>query len=82
MKKVIALVLALCMVFAMSTAAFAVTGKIQKLDSQDPYGARHEVAPEDAKTIIRTEGTEENDEYMLPFQLILRFRGMIRANKR
>lgn len=32
MKKVIALVLALCMVFAMSTAAFAVTGKIQKLD--------------------------------------------------
>lgn len=34
MKKVIALVLALCMVFAMSTAAFAVTGKIQKLDSQ------------------------------------------------
>lgn len=63
MKKVIALVLALCMVFAMSTAAFAVTGKIQKLDSQDPYGARHEVAPEDAKTIIRTEGTEENDEY-------------------
>ena len=47
MKKVIALVLALCMVFAMSTAAFAVTGKIQKLDSQDPYGARHEVAPED-----------------------------------
>ena len=28
MKKVIALVLALCMVFAMSTAAFAVTGKI------------------------------------------------------
>lgn len=63
MKKVIALVLALCMVFAMSTAAFAVTGKIQKLDSHDPYGARHEVAPEDAKTIIRTEGTEENDEY-------------------
>lgn len=30
MKKVIALVLALCMVFAMSTAAFAATGVIRK----------------------------------------------------
>ena len=55
MKKVIALVLALCMVFAMSTAAFAATGVIRK------DGAV--IQPEDAKTIIRTEGTEENDEY-------------------
>lgn len=30
MKKVIALLLALCMVFAMSTVAFAATGTIKK----------------------------------------------------
>lgn len=55
MKKVIALLLALCMVFAMSTVAFAATGVIRKDGT--------EISADDAKTIIRTEGTEENDEY-------------------
>ncbi|MFR7675591.1 MAG: hypothetical protein ACLU3D_00515 [Acutalibacteraceae bacterium] len=55
MKKVIALLLALCMVFAMSTVAFAATGTIKKdgvvIDEQD------------AKTVITVNGTSDDDTY-------------------
>lgn len=55
MKKVLAIVLALCMVFAMSTAAFAATGVIRK------DGAV--ITPEQAQTVIKTVGTSADDEY-------------------
>lgn len=55
MKKAVAVLLAFCMVFAMSTVAFAATETIKK------DGAV--IAKEDAKTIITVYGTSDDDEY-------------------
>lgn len=57
MKKVLALALALCMVFAMGTVAFAASGTIMK------NGAV--ITPDQAQTVIKTAGTADDDKYTL-----------------